>query len=172
MNHGWDRDRIFFIVIEGERNLKLIIPFITVKLVIHTLLKYFSLCGDASKNYKLITLIFTDSFLFIISTSTDFTYIEFVRYNLKLLHHVMFVNFTCTELLIAIKLKAKCRCWPVQGLFFCNDGVFSFFFFTAHNYTFSWSLWWLSWINYKASIFHLNTLTRSTVRFLPLLYLM
>jgi hypothetical protein len=47
--------------------------------------KFFILYVGASNNYELIIIQVSDTFLSLISTIADSQYIEFVRYNLKVL---------------------------------------------------------------------------------------
>jgi hypothetical protein len=53
--------------------------------------KHFNLYGETNRNYELIITNFSDKFLHIISTNTDYHYIKFVRYNPQVPHIAIFV---------------------------------------------------------------------------------
>jgi len=54
-------------------------------------LKYFSLRGETRKSYTLIIMLFSYLFQLIISINTNYNYVNFVRHNLKISKHGVFI---------------------------------------------------------------------------------
>jgi hypothetical protein len=74
----------------------------------------FSLYGEARKKYRWIIILFSDSFLCIISTNTNYNYVKFFRYNFEVLHCLHVCN--CWH--------AKVSYWICRCVMICHHTKF------------------------------------------------